>query len=378
VFFCCQACFSLAAGEAFFTTKATLYSMKNGNSVGVLSFGVEVKSVDKNPKELYLTIGDKSNEIIEASGNNKSLWIFNKNRNASDLKKDLKNRDYPLDVKDIRDFIPFSENEIRFDLKDWEEIKKQTKFTFYTNASAGDKITLRMHFYIASKSKNKTVIDDEAKIKLEFTLPQPTTGNGKKQDDELVSLTDKAANQPAKTPQEQQDDSLKQAEEKERIQQTNDLNVFITQKNKEITSLQEDINQLVSAKNSKITKGTLDSLQTIVDSLRIKVKYRDQGYTAIILNNEDLQNKFIKFNSDQSVISKKLDELRQQQSEKKSRTLTYFGIGLGALMIGGMFFMQIWNMTKMKRQIWKQQNMLKEEARKRAFESIDINDLDKI
>ena len=67
----------------------------------------------------------------------------------------------------------------------------------------------------------------------------------------------------------------------------------------------------------------------------------------------------------------------QQQVEKKN-WMMYVGIGLGILMLGGMFFMQIWNMAKMKRQIRKQQKMMEDEERKRAFENIDIKGLDEI
>jgi len=365
----------LKADEPFFTKTETLYSIKSGNSIGDLLFSIEVKSLDANPKEFNLIIGDKGNDILGSDENKKTLWIFNKNINASDLKKDLKNRDYPLDVKDIREFVPFCENGIRFDLKDWEEIKRQTKFPFYVNGSFGEKITLRLHFYIASKTKKKTVIEDEAKVKLEFTIP--STQKEKKQEGDLISLTERAGSPSAEETQKQQEDSLKQAQEKERIQRTNAVDVFITEKNKEVTSLLDEINRLASAKDAKITKNTIDSLGVVAEELRKKVDYWDKGYTDILLNDESLQDKFTKFNTDQSTISRKLEDLSQQQVEKKN-WMIYVGVGLGVLMLGGMFFMQIWNMAKMKRQIRKQQKMMEEEERKRAFDSIDINELDKI
>ena len=380
--FYCQACFYLTASEPFFTKKETLYSVKTGNPVGELSFNIEIKSMDVNPKELYLIIGDKGNEIFESEGDKKTLWIFGNNMSASELKKDLKNKDYSVDIKDIHEFVSFCENDIRFDLKNWEEIKKQTKFSFYVNSSVGEKITLRLHFYIASKNKKKPVIDDEAKVKLEFPLllPSPARNEKKQQEEESISLTERL-NQSAKAIQKQQEDSLKQAEEKERIQRTNTLNVLITVKNKEIISLLDDINQLSSEEDAKITENTIDSLEVIVDSLRKKVDYLDKSYTDILLNNEALQNKFIKFGADQTAVSKKLNELRQQQIEKKNiwkDRMIYIGIGLAALMLGGMFLTQLWNMAKMKRQLRKQQKMMEEEERKRAFESIDIKDLDEI
>jgi len=366
-----QVCFVLKADESFFTKTETLYSVKNGNSIGDLQFNIEIKSIDANPKAFYLIIGDKGNDIVGSGENMKTLWIFNKNVNASDLKKDLKSKDYPLDVKDIREFVPFCENGIRFDLKDWEEIKRQTKFPFYINASSGDKIALRLHFYIASKTKKRTIIEDEAKIKLEFTIPSAL--KEKKQEGDVISLTERAGNLSAEEIQKQQADSLKQAQENERIQRTNAVNVFITEKNKEITSLLDEINRLASAKDAKISKNTIDSLGTVAEELRKKVDYWDKGYTDILLNDESLQDKFTKFNTDQSTISKKLENLSQQQAEKKN-WMIYVGVGLGVLMLGGMFSMQIWNMAKMKRQLRKQQKMMD----KRAFESIDINELDKI
>jgi hypothetical protein len=111
----CQFCFCKTTGVPVFTKKETLYSTKSGKSLGEVSISVEAKKADKNNNEWYLIIGSNNSEIIDSKGDDKSLWIFNKRTNANDLKKELKNKDYPIEVKDISQFMPFCENGIRFD-----------------------------------------------------------------------------------------------------------------------------------------------------------------------------------------------------------------------------------------------------------------------
>ena len=388
-FLFCPVFFYIATGEPVLKKKETLYSTKNGNPIGELSISIEAKNADPKNKEYYLIVGEKVNEIIDTKGDKKSLWVFNKKMSANELKKDFKNKDIQAEVKDIGEFTPFCENGIRFDLRDWEEIKRQTRLTFHITASPGEKMTLQLRFYVATKDKKKMVIDDEAKVKLEFVIPSAkkevvqggNTQGGNKQEEKtseesLLSITEKLSADAAKR-SERQADSLKQVQEQERIVRTDQLNIFITEKNKEIISLQEEVNEMLANPKNKVAAGTIDSLEAVVGELRKKVDYWDKGYTDILLNDESLQDKFTKFSTDQMIASKRIAELRQQQSQKVN-WLMYFGIGSGVLMLGGMLFMQIWNPIKMKKQLKKQQQMMAEEVRKRAFDNINIKELDEI
>jgi len=363
-FVCGQTVFCLAAGESVYTVKEALLSTKNGKRIGELSLSIEVKSLQTNTKTLYLVIGAKGGEIIEG-GKNKSLWIFKQNTNASQLIKNLKRDLYELDVKNYRDFTPFSENGIRFELKECEEIKKQTKILFYTDAPLGKEVTLSLRFYIASKDKKRTTIDDDAKLSLVFTMPANLQENA------LIDLSGNEAKESLS------EELSKKEKEEERIKRTNDLNIFITTKNKEISSLVEEITLLLSTKGAKVTEQKIDSIELVINEMQKRVEYWDKGYTDILLNEEALQDKFLKFGTDKIVATKKLGELRQKQQDQ-GNWLKKIGIGLGAVMAGWILFMQIWNPIKIKRQIRKQQKQMEQEIRAKAFEKIDINDLDKI
>ncbi|MDR0796824.1 MAG: hypothetical protein LBE79_12385, partial [Tannerella sp.] len=158
----------VAAQTTVFSKKETLYSTKNGSPIGDLLLSIEPKSVNANNNEWVLIIGDRGNNFFE-SRNERTLWIFNKKVKATDFRRDMRSRDYPVEIKDLSDFMPFCENGIRFDLKDWEELRKQTQVSFFINASPGQKVTLRLVFYASSQdSRRRTTIDDEAKVRIDF------------------------------------------------------------------------------------------------------------------------------------------------------------------------------------------------------------------
>ena len=390
VFIVAQTLHCLPANAQEFIKKEAIYSTKSGKRIGELSFSIEIKFLNANTKTFYLVIGERGSEIIGSGGKNKTLWIFGKNTNAGQLIKTLKKDDYILDVKNYRDFVPFSGNEIYFELKDCEEISKQIKIPFSTDDPLGQTVTLKLQFYIASKDKKKTLIDDDAKVSLKFTIPTPPKGKslgGALIDFSGGSVIEEeagggggaaaAAEQSAEEKAEEKEELLKKAKEAERIKRTNDLNIFITVKNEEIVSLTEAINALLSDKDAKVSEQTTDSIELVLNELQKKVDYWDKGYTDILLNEEAIQDKFLKFNTEKTIATKKLGELRQKQLEKNN-WLKKLGIAFAALMGGWMLFMQIWNPIKMKRQMKKQQKKMEAEVRKRAFENIDINTLDKI
>lgn len=376
----CQTVICQTANENVFTNKETLFSTRNGKQIGELTLSIEIKSLEANPKEFYLIIGEKTGDIITGA-KDKTLWFFSKNTNVNQLKKDLKKKDYTLEVKDFRELTQFSENEISFELKEWDEINRQTKIPFFTDAASGKEIYLKLQFYIASVEKKKTVINDDAKVIISFIVPSNI--KEKQQAKALEAMSENAGGggggggAPAEMTAEEKEEQLKREKEAERIKRTNDLNVFITAKNKEIAALMEEINKLMETKEAKYTIQTIDSLELVINEMQKKVDYYDKGYTDILLNEEAIQDKFLKFGTDKIIITKKLAEMRQKLLDKPN-LLKIIGIGFAALMAGWMFIMQILNPIKIKKQIKKQQQMMEAEARKKAFESININDLHKI
>ena len=388
-------CFSATAGDIIFSGRETLYSTRTGKSLGEVSFSVEVKSLDANPKELYLIIGDRSGDVIEGTGT-RILWIFNRNISLNEFKRELKNNDYSLDIKNFSEFVPFSENNVKFEMKNWAEILKQTKYTFFTDAALGAEITLKLHCYTATKDKKKTTLDDDAVVTLVFRLSaankpaatvqpeavKPSAGVSQAQE------TGAGQSEEDKKKKEEEDaKKLAQAQEEERIQRTSDLNVFITVKNKEIASLLNEIEEL--SQNKKTTVKTFDSLELVVNEMGKKVEYWDKGYTDILLKEEAIQDKFLKFVSDKTTALKMLAE------EKQSRTglpkwLTPFAVAAGVFMMGAMFVMQIVSRIKAKKQMLKamqaQGIKLPAKAKKlkgklkiqEEIDKVDINDLYKI
>ena len=405
----CQFCFCNTTGEPVFTKKETLYSAKNGSPIGDLTLSIEAKSTNAKNNEWYLIIGDKSNNnIINSSDDSKTLWIFNKKTNANGFRRDLRNRDYPIEVRDISEFSPFCENGIRFDLQEWEEIRKQTQLSFYINASQGETVTLRLVFYTSSKDKKRTLIEDEARVRLEFVVPDLAALAKKnateQQDGELISLTEKIDyEEVAKIKAERAAaDSIKQLEEEDRGQRISLLNSFITERNFEIYSIQGEVDELLVDKKNKVESFKIDSFETVIDELKKKVDYWEKGYTDILLTDESIHDKFSKFSTAHSLTSRKLAELKQQQNPlsgamKFAQDNWLLTIVIG---IGGLIFLKIMysllsklkskvngaikkkvNNMKTKSKDKKQQKAMKKKEKsdtQKDFESIDISDLDQI
>ena len=390
-------------GEPVFTKKETLYSTKNGSSIGELTLSIEPKSANARNNEWYLIIGDKSNSIL--SDENKSLWIFSKKVNASSFRRDLRSRDYPLDVRDLSEFAPFCENDIRFDLKEYEEIRKQTQLSFYINASPGEKVTLRLVFYTSTKDKKRTLIEDEAKVRIEFEVPnyaEIAKTKAAEEERELITLNEKIDFEAAaKKREEMAADSVKLVEEEGKEQRVTLLNSFISDRNTEINILNGEVDVLIANK-TKVEKLTIDSLETVVDELKKKVDYFEKGYTDILLTDITIHDKFSKFNTTHGITTKKIAELRQQQNPM-SGVMKYAQENLImtiVIAVGGLILMRIFyklssklmsktrnaisqKIKKMKsgKKDKKQQKAMKEKEKSDAvndFENIDINDLDQI
>ncbi len=372
-------CISLTAGETLLTRKETLYSTRTGNPILDLPCSIEVKSVDTNPKEFYLVFDEISNERVASDDVRKSLWIFNKNFSAKELKKNLKDRDYPIETEDINLFLPFSKNAITFVLKDWSEVRSHTQFPFYADAPAGSYVELQLRIYIATKTRKKTTIDDEAELKLRFRIPQPPVAAKKANSvDDSIRMTRHGGSFPIPDREEQeaqQEDSLRMEEEK-RTKQAHALETLIAGKQGEADALLLTLTQLSESKEKKTPASTLDSLEAIVLDFRQKAGFIEKGHSDILLTNESIQDQYTRFGTTLSIATKKIEELRQQPEE--TNWLLYAGIGLGIVVLGSSLFMQIWNPIRMKRQLRHQQKMLKEEERKRLIESVDVTDLDEI
>ena len=167
-------CFSDAlSGEPFFTKEESLYSNRTGNRLADIIFSVS--SQPDKPNEYVLSISNAK------SSNTKCIWIFEHRMSVERLKR----ADSSIKVKDIAKFSAFCENrEVRFILERWEKIKTTLKIPFSTIVPEGGKISLSLYFYVSSQDKKKTIIKDEATVKLEFLLPPKAEEKAKEKESE--------------------------------------------------------------------------------------------------------------------------------------------------------------------------------------------------
>ena len=417
LFLLCFAGYGFGA-EPFFSKKETLFSTKNGNAIGEVLLSIAPQNATSANNEWLLIIGSQTGKIVEARTET-TLWIFNNKTNANQLKRDLKNRDYPIEVKGLTEFMPFCENGIRFVLKEWDELRKQTQLSFFINASPGETVTLRLVFYSATSDKKRITIDDEAKVRLDFKIPDfsvssnqtQQTGNRSTQGGEVISLTEQISPEAAaavavKLLEVQREDSIAQAAAADRKQRITLLNSFISERNREIGLFQEDVNVLLEDKKTKVGESTIDSLSTIADEMKNRVDYWETGYSDILLTEEALHDKFSKFRVAHTLTAKKIDELRQRQNPLngildfiKNNLLLSIGAG-----IGGLIFLKLFMklskklMSLVKSKINQKISKMKSDANKKAtdeakkltkrkkkqkqpdddFDNIDINDLAEI
>jgi len=309
-------------GLIVFSKKETLYSTKNGSAIGDLLLTIEPKNAAATNNEWVLTIGDKGNNFFE-SRSERTLWIFNKKVNANDFKKEMRNRDYPVEVKDISEFSVFCENGIRFEMRDWEELRKQTQVSFFVNATTGQKVTIRLVFYVSSiDSKKRITIDDEAKLRIDFDVPDLSARaraaqvqrSTQTQDGEVVNLTeriDPAVAAQLREAKKEEEEALAQAEGANRAQRMALLTAFISERNREVFELQEEVNDLLADKKTKVAEFKIDSLELVAEELKKKVDFWENGYADILLTEEAVHDKFTKLRITLTATIKKINELRQ-------------------------------------------------------------------
>ena len=417
----CPFSFSKTADLPVYSKKETLYSTKSGSSIGKLLLSIEPKNVNTKNNEWVLIIGDNGSKFFE-SNKEKTLWIFNKKLNASTFKRDMRNRDYPIEVKDLTELMPFCENGIRFDVKEWDELRNQTHVPFYINASPGQIVTLRLVFYIASSDAKRTTIEDEAKVKIEFEIPDPSTlqmqsqsltqtqtqmqaqqGGGAAGAGGLAAMPEKIDyEEDARIREARREDSIMKAEAANRVQRVALLNAFITERNREVNDLQQEVNALLADKKTKVEGQVIDSIATVADEMVNRVDYWEKGYSDILLSEEGIHDKFSKFRIAHTLTLKKIDELKQQQKPysmvldyMKNNMLKSLGIGVGGLVFLVIAISISKKLTsKIKSIISRKISKIKSDAKKKAkekarkpvkkkkrdddFEDIDINDLAQI
>ena len=386
-------CFGKTTEEPFYSSKETLFSTKTGKVIGEVLLSIAPKSATTTNNEWILSIGEQGGKIIEAR-NETTLWIFSKKTNTDQFKKDLKNQDYPVEVKGIREFQPFCENGIRFSLKDWDELRKQTQVSFFINASPGEKVTLRLVFYSANFDKKRTNIDDEARVKLEFEIPDPSsyatqtrrTGSGGTQGGEVISLTEKitpeaVAAAAALKSEAQREDSIARAEAVNRGQRITLLNAFISEQNMELNLFQQDVNNLFVDKKAKVSESTLDSLSTIAEVMKKRVDDVERNYSDILTDilpaEKTTRDEFTKLSLAHKSILMKIEELRQRQNPLngimtfvKENLLLSIGGGIGAVVFLKFFMKFLKKMTSLiKSKIKQQISKAKADAKKKAMEA---------
>jgi hypothetical protein len=292
-----------AAAQSFYTETQTLHSAINGKGIAKLTFSLESKT---NQYVLTITNAQSSSDT--------EIWIFPKATNADKIKS----LHSSLEAKGINNIHPFcSGNKVNVPISETKNIRYQEKLTLAGALSAGETVTLEMNFYIATKTKKKSIVNDHAKARITFTLP---AGSGKNNNvieggegvTTLLTDTDFSAPVVEPTPEEVETQQQRKADSTLQIQIA-ELDLFINKKNIAIEALLAEINEL-EAKNKKI-----------------------------------------------------------EEAKEPVNWGMYIGIAVGVLMIAGMFAMQIWNQIKVKRQQRRQQEEMNKEMRRREFETLDQN-----
>lgn len=361
--------FMFLHAEPFFTGEEKLYSSRTGKLITTLNFSVEVNPSERSENYL-LTIGNKAG-ITGEDGAKLSLWIFNKKMDA----KTFANKNSNIDVNDIHLFDPFSSNRnVKFSISNARKIENIAVIPFDVNAGPGDKVELICSIYIASQKKKKTIIEDEAQVKISFDLPYQIVRESGRGGEVVTLEIDKDLNPVAElTPEEleeekqMREDSIMQA----KIQQ---LDFFISEKNKEIDELYVVIDSLVQGKVYDKTK--IDSLENLVNILKKKVDLQEMGNVSLFPNDEVLVNKFTEFSSRYSEIIRKIEELKTPPAKKN--WLMIIGVASMIVMFASMLILQIWNQVKSKRQQRKMKKEMEEANKKAKLDSLNSGDLGKI
>ncbi len=361
--------FFLLHAEPLFSSEENLYSSRTGKLVTTLNFSIGLNP-SKSSENFLLTIGNKAG-ITGEKGTKLSLWIFNRKTDA----KTFGRRNSSVSVDDIQIFSPFCENRnVIFSITNARKIENITTIPFDINANPGSKVELVCNIYIASLKKKKTIIEDEVQVKIEFTMPHQIVRDIDGERDVVTLEVDRDVNPNVElTPEEleeqrvMKEDSLLQA----KIQQ---LNLFISEKNKEIQLLYSIIDSLIQSET--YVKSEVDSLENLIHILKKKVDFQEQGNITVLPNDEELMNKFTEFSSIYSETTRMIEELKTPPAKKN--WLMIIGVVVMAVMFAGMFILQIWNQIKAKKMQRKQKKEMEEANKKAKLESLDSDDLGKI
>ena len=352
-----------ATAQPFYTETQTLHSSINGKEVAKLTFSVEAKG-----NKYILTITNAQ------SASDTEIWIFPKATKADKIKS----LHASLEAKGINDIFPFcSGNKVNIPISESKIIRSQEKLTLAGALAAGETVTLEMNFYIAAKTKKKSTINNHAKARISLTLP--ATGTGKNNDvvadgeDVTTLMIDTDLSVPVAEPTSEERETLQQQKTDSLLQiQIADLNLFISEKNTAIEALLSTLNEL-EKQNKKIEDSIIAPIENTMNRLREDVDIRKNSpkNSPVIAEDENLCRKFIDFSSTYTEATKKIQTLRQEPPAVNWGM--YIGIAVGVLMAAGMFFMQIWNQIKIKRQQRRQQEKMKKEMNRREFETLDQN-----
>lgn len=354
---------SISANEPLYSQEVALYSSRTGKLITTLSYSIEVNS-SENPENYILRIENKA----DASGEKLSLWIFSRKIDAQEFAE----RNSPMEVDDIRIFDTFcSSSEVQFTIPNVRKIEKQATILFDVDAKLGSKVELICNLYIASHKKKKTIINDEARLKIEFVLPKRIVRD---EEGNIITLeVDKSVGSAVPlTPEEieakrlAQEDSIQQAKIKQ-------LHTFISDANEKIANINITIDSLYQ--NKIRGKSQIDSIESSVNALKKKVDFHEMGNIGLFAYDESLMNSFTDFSSKYSDTIKKIEELKVGP-EKKNWLMICAIVAM--VMFAGMFLLQIWNQIKSKGQQLRTKKQMKKLNKQSDLDNLDDNELGKI
>ena len=325
------------------TVEGVLHSTKNGNIIARVPVIMEIKSAETG--EYVLVIGNQRG-INALNGSKKALWIFKQQLRIADLRSVTNT---VAETGNISIFMPFCNSKnVTFDIPRFREIEGQSFFPFSTTASAGEKIKMSLCMYVVDKNRRRTVVEEETQMILELELPAiniaaPNIAAESRTNETKTTLAvdNELEKYDQTTPEVLALQATQRADSILRVK-TSDLDNFIDLKNKELDAFFPLANNM-----TKGEKEAAESLEALVNKLNENVKIKKDGNIALISDNDMLGEKFAFFNVRYNELIKTIGDLKLPPP--KPNWTMYFGIAAG-VMLGGMFFMQIWNSLKAKRQ----------------------------
>jgi hypothetical protein len=390
---CWLLCFfeTSTASVPVFEGVKSLYSFRTGNHLADIQ--LNIRENPGNLDEYILTIRNTD------TSSGRTIWYFGESVSA-DL---LKRTDSSIEVRNISHFSAFSESrEVRFNLRRWGRITSTLNIPFSTAALGGDKINLVLNFYISTQGRRqRTIIEDAAMVRLEFTLPLPppppppishpnrgnennTGTNANTNGNSVTTLeVDSLFNQPIEPAPEDLAATEQHRQDSIRNVQIQELNRFISTKNDEINEILTTINELIDSKE-KIETERIDHFETTANELQKIVGIRENGSITLLSTDENLITQFTQFSTRHTEVIKKIEELRVE-----TNWMMRIGIAIGALMlvvmtitqVGGTIKGKIDKLKAKKAELQAQakiQQEAKQQAKQKELDSIDESDLDEI